>query len=98
MGRKAAPPLTAAQRRQRARIAAIERSAHNDTKALAVPLRAGYWRRFLLQVDPEGVLDDAERERRARAAHRAYMLKLALRSSRVRQARKATREAGAGGG
>jgi hypothetical protein len=44
--------------------------------------RAGFRRKFLLAVDPDGMLDPAERERRATAAMRAHMTRLALRRHR----------------
>lgn len=45
-------------------------------------------RRFEDQVDPDGALPPEERARRAGHARKAYMLGLALKSSRARQARK----------
>ena len=41
--------------------------------------------RFEREVDPEGLLAPAERERRAAAARKAYMLKLAWKSAEVRR-------------
>jgi len=41
--------------------------------------RADFRRRFALLVDPDGALDPQERERRATAAMRAHMTRLALR-------------------
>lgn len=43
--------------------------------------------KFAREVDPAGLLPAAERERRARSALRAHMLKLALASSRSRRSR-----------
>ncbi|MFD2473536.1 hypothetical protein [Amycolatopsis silviterrae] len=40
--------------------------------------------RFEKQVDPEGIVDDETRQKRALAAKRAYFQQLAYRSSRAR--------------
>jgi hypothetical protein len=53
-------------------------SRHTSDEMLA-GARAGFRRRFELAVDPAGTLDPAERERRATAAMRAHMTRLALR-------------------
>ncbi|HET9255759.1 MAG TPA: hypothetical protein VFO16_11215 [Pseudonocardiaceae bacterium] len=49
--------------------------------------------RFEREADPDGVLEPAERARRAQAARRAHMQRLALASSKARHARKAAGEA-----
>jgi hypothetical protein len=68
-----------------ARIAAHTRWAHEvDRKAATAPARAGLKAKFLAEVDPAGVLDDAERERRAQSLMRAHMLRLASASARAR--------------
>lgn len=51
--------------------------------------RAAAWARFEDEVDPQRLLDPAERAVRASAARRAHMLKLSLKSRRVRQERAA---------
>jgi hypothetical protein len=81
-------PLTPGQRRLRAGIAGATRSSRHDADA-GQQARAAFWHRFIREVDPDLILPEAERERRARAALRAHMLRMALRSSRARQARKA---------
>jgi hypothetical protein len=43
--------------------------------------------RFEREVDPEGVLEPAERARRAQHARTAYYSRLALKSAQVRRAR-----------
>ena len=48
--------------------------------------RAAFRGSFEVQVDPNGVLTDAERQRRAEYARRAHMTRLALASSRARSA------------
>jgi hypothetical protein len=81
--------LSREQRRLRAQIAANTRWSAEDPKEGIKPARAGYERRFELEVDPHGLLPEAERTRRARAAMRAHMQRLALASSKARRARKA---------
>jgi hypothetical protein len=46
--------------------------------------RDARWRRYLDQVDPDGVLPETEREALAREARRADMLGMALKASRNR--------------
>ena len=59
----------------------------NSTEHLA-PARKGFLAKFEHEVDPDGVLDPAERTRRAHAAMRAHMSRLAMKSSQARAARK----------
>ena len=59
-------------------------AASHDPKLYTVPARRGFMRRFLDEVDPNRTLPEAERERRATAALRGYMTKLALRSAQAR--------------
>jgi len=60
-------------------------AARNDTRELTRPAREAFERRFLDQVDPDRVLPEAERERRARAARRAYFSALAFKSAQARR-------------
>jgi hypothetical protein len=68
-----------------ARIGGLTRASLYDGKEVTANARAGFLRRFELQVDPEGTLPEAERSRRAEAALRAHMLKLAARSAEARR-------------
>lgn len=71
-----------------ARIAASERWAHtHDRNAATAPARDARWQRYLDRVDPEGILDPAERARAAEHLRRADMSRLALRSAQARRAR-----------
>ena len=70
----------ASERRQRARIAAF--ALHSQGKTNTGPATAAFLKRFEDQVDPRRELSEAERQRRALAARRAYMARLALRSTR----------------
>lgn len=53
----------------------------------AVAARAAFRDKFAHQVDPEGVLDPAERADRATMAMREHMARLALRSAVARRRR-----------
>lgn len=88
-GRPGETNLTPEQRTTRARIAALTRWSKEDPKAQAERMQEGLMEKFRRQVDPEGRLTEAERERRAEAARRAHMQRLALASSKARAARKA---------
>lgn len=76
--------LTAEQRTLRARAAAYAKHARTDGRTATTAAREGFLRRFLNEVDPDGVLPEPERHRRALLARKAYMSKLALKSSRAR--------------
>ena len=83
------PNLTPSQRVQRARIAAFTRWSKEDPAATAARGQAGLLAKFVDQVDPDRVLPEAERQRRAEAARKAHMTRLAFRSAKVRAARRA---------
>jgi hypothetical protein len=81
-------PLDPAARTLRARIGAFAmHSKHPVEKTTRGGLDAA-WQRFVLQVDPDGLLPEAERTRRAKAAQQAHMARLALRSVQARQGAK----------
>jgi hypothetical protein len=88
--------LTPAQRTLSGRVGAHESWARtSDRSARTAPARAAAFSRFEREVDPEGVLDPAERHRRAKHAQSAYFSRLALRSSRSRSRAAAARKAAA---
>lgn len=76
--------MTPEQRRLRASAAAYARWAKEDPKDALEHTRMGFRKRFYDEVDPGRVLPQLERERRAEAALRSHMQRLALRSSRAR--------------
>lgn len=84
------PPLTPEQRSARARAAAHALHSKYDSTSLTAPARAAFLARFETQVDPEGILPDDERARRAEHARKAHMASLALRSAQKRAARTTT--------
>lgn len=80
--------LSPTERTLRARTAAltlhsqIDSREHMKAAQGASPGQLPYWER---QVDPDGVLDEVERRRRADCARRAHMTRLALASARARR-------------
>jgi hypothetical protein len=76
----------------RARIGGYARAAKYDAGELTAKARRGFEARFEREVDPEGVLPPVERARRAEAARKAYMTKLAMRSRAARRRAKLARE------
>ena len=71
------------------RIGALARLAQYDPKVLTEKARAAFvTNRFENEVDPDRTLEPAERTRRAAAARRAHMLRLAARSAEVRASKK----------
>ena len=86
-GRQANDGLSPQQRSLRARLAAHAMHAKHDTDQVSRPGREAFLARFERQVDPDGVMPDAERRRRAEHAKRAHMTRLALRSAQARRTR-----------
>src|SRR4051794_18116385 len=73
----------------RARMAAhLLHAQVADPAKHTAPARAAFLSRFEREVDPDGVLDAADRARRAEHAKKAYFLRLALASSKARAAKR----------
>jgi hypothetical protein len=68
----------------RGRIGAHVSHSRHDSRELTRHARETFLSQFERQVDPEGTLPPAERERRAAHARQAYMARLALASARAR--------------
>ena len=77
----------------RGRIGAYTLHARHDARATTAKARASFLARFEREVDPDRVLPEAERLRRAESARRAHFARLALASARAR-AKKPVRENG----
>jgi hypothetical protein len=58
-----------------------------DSRELAANARARFDQRFHDEVDPDRVLPEAERAKRADHARKAYFAPLALKSAKARSAR-----------
>jgi hypothetical protein len=83
-----AAALTPAERHMRAQLGAHAQWARcDDRTARTAAARSGFFKRFETQVDPDGVLDPAERAKRAENARQAHMLKLAMASAKARRQR-----------
>jgi hypothetical protein len=81
--------LSPAERSLRGRMGAYVVHARYDPRQTTAPARAAFLRRFLDEVDPDHVLPESERLRRAAAARKAYFTRLAYLASRGRHDRKA---------
>jgi hypothetical protein len=71
----------------RAKIGAFSLHAQGGTNTR--PARRAFLARFETEVDPERVLPEQERQRRADCARKAYFARLALRSVETRAKKKA---------
>jgi len=77
----------------RGRIGAFITHSRHDARETTRAARAAFANRFEDQVDPDRVLPEAERLRRAESARKAHFARLALASARAR-AKKAIRKKG----
>ncbi len=68
----------------RGRIGAYRLHATHDSREITRAARATFLARFEREVDPDGVLPEAERLRRAEMARKAYFARLALKSAKRR--------------
>jgi hypothetical protein len=64
---------------------------HASGKTNTLPARQAFLARFEAEVDPDGVLEPAERARRAEYARRRYFTQLALATAQSRRRRTAPR-------
>lgn len=81
--------LSPDERSLRGRIGAYALHSKYDSREITRAARAAYLAKWTREVDPQGVLPEDERDRRAEAALKAHMAKLALKSAKARRARKA---------
>ena len=79
---------TRAQRQAWGRLGAHTALANHGGEKLTAAARAAFLDRFEKQVDPDGVLDPAERSKRAEFARKAYFQRLALKSAETRRMNK----------
>ena len=71
----------------RARIGAYALHSQYDSREITAPARRAFLGRFEREVDPEGILPEEERLRRAQCAKSAYFLRLSLKSAKARRRR-----------
>ena len=72
---------------QRGRLGAHAAHSRNDPRAMTSAARGAFLSSFERIADPDGVLPDAERLRRAEHLKRAHFLRMALKSAATRKAR-----------
>lgn len=77
--------LTPAERTHRARLAAHALHAKGGTNT--GPAREAFLSKFEREVDPDGILEPAERAKRAEHARKAFYARLALKSAQARRKR-----------
>ncbi len=73
----------------RGRLGAYRQQSRHSPIDTTAAARAAFLSKFELEVDPDKVLPEAERQRRAEAAKKAYFTRLALKSVQARRRRKA---------
>ena len=78
--------MNPAERTLRGRIGAY--SLHAQGKTNTGPARTAFLAKFELEVDPEGILAETERQKRAECARKAYFARLGLKSAMTRRKRK----------
>jgi hypothetical protein len=71
----------------RGRIGAYALHARRDPRETTRNARVAFLARFLDEVDPDRLLPEPDRLRRADAARKAYFARLALKSARTRAAK-----------
>jgi hypothetical protein len=76
--------MTPEQRTLHARLAGHALHAKYGSDAIAARARKGFMAKFEREVDPDGVLPEAERQKRAEHAMKSHMQRLALKSARAR--------------
>lgn len=69
----------------RGRIGAYVTHSRHDPKETTAKARATFLSKFEREVDPDGVLPEDERQRRAEAARKAHFSRLAYESAKVRR-------------
>ncbi len=79
------PALSPSEISFRARIGAHALHAQHDSRELTARAREAFLQRFEREVDPDGVLPEAERKRRAEHARKAYFTRLSLASAKARR-------------
>ncbi len=87
--------LTPQEAALRGRLGAYVMHSRHDARETTAKARETFLSRFDHQVDPDGVLPEAERRRRAEYARKAHFARLALASARARAKNRAPRHGNA---
>ena len=77
--------LSPKERTLKARLAAHTLQSKVDPTKHTEPARAAFMERFLDEVDPNRELPEAERQRRAEHAKKAYFYRMSLKSAAARR-------------
>jgi hypothetical protein len=78
----------------RGRIGGLRRSALYDGAEMTRRAREAFQEKFLEEVDPDRILSETERHRRAEAARKAHYARLALAAARAKTKKSRRRAAG----
>ncbi len=70
------------------RVGGHTTQSRHDGRAITAPARSAFLDSFEREVDPDFVLPEPERQRRAEHARKAHFARLALKSVEVRRAAK----------
>jgi hypothetical protein len=74
----------------RGRAGAHAMHSRNDSRAVSQAARDAFMASFYDEVDPDRVLPEAERERRAEHARKLYFTRLSLKAAKARRRRAAS--------
>lgn len=77
--------LSPSERSLRSRIGAYVTHSRNDPKETTAKARETFLAKFLDEVDPDRILPEAERTRRALAARKAHFSRMAFESAKSRR-------------
>lgn len=83
--------LSPTQRVLRAKLGAFSLHAAHDPRETTAKARRTFLAKFEAQVDPDRTLPEPERLRRADAARKAHMTRLAMASAKARAQRRGKR-------
>lgn len=85
--------MTMTHRQQIGQLGGLRTSASHDMAEVAARAREGLLAKYRAQVDPDGVIAEPERTRRARAAWNADMAERRLKAKATRKANAAAKAA-----
>jgi len=80
--------VTPSERSLRGRIGGLALAAQQNPREYTAAARKAFLAKFETDVDPQGLLPEDERQRRAGAARKAYFARLGLKSAQVRRKKK----------